>query len=862
MPDGPATLWGPPRDSRLSSTGALDGLQPGASRRASRGFFSLFSSSKGQQQQQQPSPPAMKGRLTKSSAHSNQSLPARFDAISLTSPSQRDDPAFSRDPSVHHAHHLSAAPRRDVPTFASGSDQDPLRSLVPHFDPTVVQQRFVPQEKQENNPRVRYETDYSSSSASQSSLALPPSNDSFTTSSPMSPSSSPSFLAPQPTAPIGISPEVRDDPPASVASPLAETYDAVDSLRPMSPPPEYEVIASHRPAPPRNDSAPELRHIEPPGLPHRSATAPIPATPPPAASRRANDRRPQAYDLDRIDELDESNPLGVALHHEGPFQAIASVLKGPSPLGNQPVPPQTRTGAKVPKPGNNGGSLGISPGQVLPRNFQYFQPPVQPNFRQDYNSPQASTSYLPQSQYGQSNMRAPPVQGHPNQWSQSYSTHPSYDPRASYTPPPQPMEPNNSRASYIPPHSQYDPVDDLPQPQNPAQNENPHYDQLLNPHSSAHHVSYSSEDNSAAYGGIEEIEEAPKRNRRSAPPVPTLPQVQGELYLTPQSAAFNGVQPRRHSAQPGFTPVNPHVLHDPNRLNAGQNLSNIRHSPNGQPRPGFIDPRILQNRDQLSAGQNLSGIRRSPSDQPIPELTDSRQQQPYATPQVAGYTPPQGNHVRLDEHDRRRPVSYQPTTHQSNFNQGPFQQAMAENDPRRRVSYQPPPPGAAPAALGGHQFERNSYQQQIAVAMQDRQPSVAPSIATAATARRGPQPQHIPKHLVMPTPLQQNSQLQHNSPSQSYPADHYSPGPQPSQVQPTRAQTIQMAQGGGRQLLRKRSSVVPSAPAVVPQKAPRATRQLSYMEPPPTVPEPPVHRPAQPEKKRAKRLLSKRRTDL
>jgi len=158
--------------------------------------------------------------------------------------------------------------------------------------------------------------------------------------------------------------------------------------------------------------------------------------------------------------------------------------------------------------------------------------------------------------------------------------------------------------------------------------------------------------------------------------------------------------------------------------------------------------------------------------------------------------------------------------------------------------------------------------------MQDRQHSIAPSVATSTNVRRGPHPQHIPKHLVMPTPLQRANQLPNHSPPQSYPAEHYPSSSQQvrfdtSKSQPTRAQTIQMVQDrdGGRHLLRKRASVVQTSSPVnvmppAPPKAPSVTRKLSYMEPPPTVPGPPVPRPVQQEKKRPKRLLSKRRTDL
>ncbi|KAJ7492806.1 hypothetical protein FB451DRAFT_551000 [Mycena latifolia] len=933
MTDGPTTLWHSPRDGRVSSQSGLDGLQPGPSRRASRGFFSLFSSSKGQQKSQAP-PQVMRSHYTKPSFPSSQDLPARFDAISLTSPSQRasdpafSDPAFSRDPSVNPAHPFVATPRRDF--IRTSAPADPPRSLVPvSFEHTIRQQPSVSPttndtRETKGNFVAQYDTNYNYSSfASNSSLALPPSNDSVA-SSPMSPSSSSSFLSHLPT-PVGMPPEsleAREDPPSLVTSPVAETSDGIgsadDKMRPMSPPPEYEVIAS-RPFTVRTDSAPELRHIEPPGLPHRSATAPIPAAPP-TAPRRPNERRPQAYDLDRIDELDESNPLGVALHHEGPFQAIASVLKAPSPLGNQSMPSQMRT-AKVPKPGYSGGSLGISPGQVLPRNFPYYQP-VQPAFRQEYNDPpQASTSYLPQMQHEQRNVRAPPGFGQEGAWSQSFPSqppplaqpehpsynargphnppphlrspvqpaHPSYDARLSYTPspqPPLPMQPANAlydpRGPHIPPRTQYDPVDD-PSEDSAPQNVNPYHSEI-HQQPSGHHSSFSSEDNSAAYGGIEE-DLTPKRDRRSAPPAPTAPQAQMDPYFA-QNGGPNGFPPRRHTAQPGFmAPLDPRVFNDSNQHNAGQNLSTIRHSPNVEPMGGFIDPRVLQNRDQFSVGQNLSGIRHSPNGQRTTEFTDSRlqQQQPYPAPPIVDYnhSPQAGSHARPDEHDRRRPASYlpQPTIQQPpppNFNRSSYQQAqvgqhpMAEYDPGRRASHQsvlPPPAGAAPVDLGRQQFERNTYQQVI----QDREQTLAPSVVSSVNSRRGPQPQHVPKHLVMPTPLQHNSQLQQPSPAQSYPAGHYPSKPQQqvrfdtSQAQPTRAETIQMVQDGGRHLLRKRSSVVPAAPTtnnVMPRKTPPVTRTRSYMEPPPTVPETPVARPVQQEKKRPKRLLSKRRTDV
>ncbi|KAJ7786115.1 hypothetical protein B0H16DRAFT_1708327 [Mycena metata] len=842
--------------NRVSSQGALENAKAGPSRRASRGFFSLFFS-KGQPQ---PSPPTQSHRPRASLPPMTQ----RFDAISLTSPSQRNDPAFSQDPSVHHAHPV-VAPRRDViRTSAPGLSQDPPRSLLPLVivNPDPDEPFTPPQEKQRaNNGAVtRYEADYSSSSqASQSSLILP--SNASSASSYSSLISAPSTLHSRLPTPIGMPPDpsVQEDSPLEVASPLSETAGGLDAgKRPMSPPPDYEILSPPRPMPFRNDSAPELRHVDPPGLPHRPATAPILDAPPPAAKRQqTNDRLRAAYDLDRIDELDESNPLGVAMHHEGPFQAIASVLKGPSALGNQSVHPQPRS-TKPPKHGPNGGSLGIVPGQILPHNFPFHQP-VHPVFRPEFNnnSPQASTSHIPppsqfvQPQYGQGNMRPPPPQQRPN-----------HDPR--WPPSPSPAQSAYDLRAF--PETQYDPVDEVPQTQQHfVQHGNPHYPDLNQP-PPGHHAYYSSEDNSGAYGGIEE-DLTPQRHRHSAPPVPSTSRVQPGPYYPPQNGVDpnNGVQPRRQGVQAGFNPPprDPRFTPPPDlRLNAGQNLSNMRHSPglNGQPVAGFIDPRVFQHRDhQLNAGQNLAGMRRSPNPQSIdPRLG----QQSYPSPQVGGYNP------NLPPQDRRRPSSLQPQpTHDMRGQVA--QQHMAEQDPRRRASYQPvqrPPPGAAPVDIGRQQFDREHH---IAGMMQDRPQSIAPSTVTAS-ARKGPQPQHIPKHLVMPTPLQQSAQLPSQSTVQSYPTAHYPPPAKfdPSQqAQPTRAQTIQMVQerDGGRQVLKKRASVVVQPSPPMPPKPPNVTRQRSYMEPPPTVPQPPNSRPVQPvqqDKKRSKRLLSKRRSDL
>ncbi|KAJ7293393.1 hypothetical protein C8J57DRAFT_1490810 [Mycena rebaudengoi] len=200
------------------------------------------------------------------------------------------------------------------------------------------------------------------------------------------------------------------------ASPIPPANSTNPDDRASSPPPDYEPFPSPRPTALRIESSPELRRIDPPGSPS-TAGSQLQFFSRLRLQDGLNDRRPQPYDLDRIDELDETSPLGVSLHHEGPFQAISAALKGPSPLGNQSIPQKMRP-SRAHKSDNVAGGSGFSivPGQVVPRIFQqYYQPgSYMQNYQQDSSHP--STSYLPpQPPYGPGSTMVPPVaQGRPN----------------------------------------------------------------------------------------------------------------------------------------------------------------------------------------------------------------------------------------------------------------------------------------------------------------------------------------------------------------------------------------------------------------------------------------------------------------
>ncbi|KAF8807764.1 hypothetical protein BYT27DRAFT_7256318 [Phlegmacium glaucopus] len=117
----------------------------------------------------------------------------------------------------------------------------------------------------------------------------------------------------------------------------------------------------------------ERRHS---GLPFSGDTTPRPRsvqnTEGPSASASVAPRIPEH--LDQIDELDETNPWGIPIHHDGPYEVVhAQVNKrvgNPVPLGlynmhafqangQTYIPPQVPTGV----------SLNLSPGQILHRHF-------------------------------------------------------------------------------------------------------------------------------------------------------------------------------------------------------------------------------------------------------------------------------------------------------------------------------------------------------------------------------------------------------------------------------------------------------------------------------------------------------------
>lgn len=103
-----------------------------------------------------------------------------------------------------------------------------------------------------------------------------------------------------------------------------------DPRRQSNPAAKQGDTSSVRPPASRHITAPEIhRGSERPVLPARPVSTPavnlnsnIPST----KIKAANDQS-RAYDLDKIDELDETNPSGLHIHHDGPYEAAKSKVK-------------------------------------------------------------------------------------------------------------------------------------------------------------------------------------------------------------------------------------------------------------------------------------------------------------------------------------------------------------------------------------------------------------------------------------------------------------------------------------------------------------------------------------------------------
>jgi hypothetical protein len=263
-----------------------------------------------------PNPVSSSRKTRPSSTPLPKSTRAHSMSKPLIDPRLSNDPAFSTDPrsNPHNSMHISQYGAH----FSQPAATHPRRRRSSHaevngdFDEYRLRQPpNSPQDVPEYHDSAR--TSYAPFQPAHASIpSTPPLSSTPSTSSPIStPSSAPST------------------PPTNVTlpnpTPVANHAERTDLSHESQSFPLREALF-------HNHTTPDLRHDV-----HKPVLPPRPLTSPGNSRTRAefdNPRNrstprlaPRNAQLDRIDELDETDPLGVPWHHGGPYEAIYKVTR-------------------------------------------------------------------------------------------------------------------------------------------------------------------------------------------------------------------------------------------------------------------------------------------------------------------------------------------------------------------------------------------------------------------------------------------------------------------------------------------------------------------------------------------------------
>jgi len=225
-------------------------------------------------------------------------------------PTVFNDPAFSSDPFSHPHFNLADArsykdlpprpPRRSPSMYDPTSQENitwPAPAVLPHH-PTTVDRRLSPlalSVSLEHEPILTSSGSSTVSSSATSNSSSPTQTPGIHTTFPVS-RTMPQSLRPTPFTKF---------PPSASARPPDE----------------------NRPRMPYTMSTPDMRPPRPTSPPRVSSAPDLPVT------RKRSDkiknfvrRLTKRDNLDRIDELDETDPFGLGFHHSGPYEAITNNL--------------------------------------------------------------------------------------------------------------------------------------------------------------------------------------------------------------------------------------------------------------------------------------------------------------------------------------------------------------------------------------------------------------------------------------------------------------------------------------------------------------------------------------------------------
>ncbi|KAK0481684.1 hypothetical protein IW261DRAFT_1562979 [Armillaria novae-zelandiae] len=535
---------------------------------------------------------------------------------------------------------------------------------------------------------------------------------------------------------------------------------------------------------------------------------------------RAQAKRGRSNQLDPIDEMDQTNPLGMRLHHGGPYEAIQKVVK-PKSKEQQNRPQRSHDNSSVENLQTSaaaapftpfGAPLNLAPGQVLPHNYQPYLQPAQPRPRPSQAStrqrPQASNLELyPTRQYEPADVQPPPPQNRSNprqvhqvadqdQYQRGGVQFNHHDSPVHHSQTYQPPRPHQPALQAVQPARSDQTARRSPRPVTPVYDENNEdaYGGIVD-----------------AYGGMEEEVPAPapasritRPERRSAPVPPPATNVTSGLNLQRSQTA---VTPRHHNVPLGYA--------------APEHVDFPQATPYPHPSSydGHGNPDVSYNAHGTPYGS-------SPRIHVPVGYEASRMRQPFV--EQHNQPPPQ---------QQRMPQPIPPPP-----------QRIPQPIPPQQMA--PPPPTATP---------RMAYQQ---MPPQQRPPppvrQPAPSIQSSASAYQNrPPPKHLPSNLVMPTPLR-------NAPSKSSSmpqAHHVDPRHQPARHASARPSTAPSSGFGmvvlpseNQKMLRKGSSVA----ARVPAAGVAFAANIDYVDPAfARKPKAPVEK-----HKIPKRVLSKKRVDF
>ncbi|KAF8506618.1 hypothetical protein F5888DRAFT_1643866 [Russula emetica] len=479
----------------------------------------------------------------------------------------------------------------------------------------------------------------------------------------------------------------------------------------------------------------------------------------PKDSRVRTSSRPTPPDLDTIDELDKTNPLGVNLHHKGPYEAVAAILNETNPIdspvlrqkraqkqvssGTRPVRPSRHIKSE---PNANPMSLNLQPGQILPNSI--YQPTQPSHFptefgrrthppSQDLRVPRKPVEY-PAADYdtantgsplrrnqtlpvpstargtsGQFYQEPPPVTSEVPPYQHPYHADSSFHQRN--LPQPLPIDSVPSRSSGRHRMSQISKQPSMSPYAPPSSYSHPPQSTGVD-HAVAHHSPYA--DMSHNSGSPSQIAPVASVGPPEAPPYPDLDQhFSHTLYLTNPDEAHGASDHRPHGH---LLPTAPEMVHPPSERRS-ERPRRSHHSSLYGGQPSLAAPRPTE----------PEGRRRHAS---------------RGSPPTTGRTP--------------------------------------EQDSSRR--YEPP--------------------SQTLAAINAQYVSKAPSTSSSSRTSSSLAPRHVPKHLVMPTPLANASES--------------APPTPPSAAVISRGNARRSGQG---QVLRKRNSRVETQRPQRPQSLPPQT---------------------------------------